>query len=218
MRNLKVLFEDNHLIAVYKPHGVLVQGDKSGSRCLMDDVKDYLKEKYNKPGKVFLGLLHRIDRPVAGIVLFAKTSKGASRLSEQIRDRSIKKTYTVLVGSVPDQKSARLVHFMVKNHQKNKSWAYDNPVKGSKEAILKYSVLEVREDGTALLCIDLETGRHHQIRAQMAAIGCPIVGDSKYGSRKGLDKLGRICLCATGLEFKKATEDEMVVLECEPEF
>jgi 23S rRNA pseudouridine1911/1915/1917 synthase len=218
MSELKVLYEDNHLIAVYKPHGVLVQGDRTGNRCLMDDVKDNLKEKYQKPGNVFLGLLHRIDRPVAGIVLFAKTSKGASRLSEQIRDRAISKQYTVLVSPVPKVKSAKLVHYMIKNQQKNKSWAHEEFRKGAKEAVLNYSVSEEREDGTALLKVDLHTGRHHQIRAQMAAIGSPIVGDSKYGSRKGLARLDRICLCATRLEFKKATEDETVVLECEAEF
>lgn len=216
--SLKILYEDNHLIAVYKPHGSLVQGDRTGNRCIMDEIKDYLRQKYNKPGKVFLGLLHRIDRPVGGIVLFAKTSKGAARLSEQIRDRTINKQYTVLVSPIPAKTSAKLVHYMVKNSQKNKSWAHENPTKDSKEAVLEYEVLEARADGNALLKVDLHTGRHHQIRAQMAAIGCPIVGDSKYGSRKGLDKIGRICLCATRLEFKKATDDEMVVLECEPEF
>jgi 23S rRNA pseudouridine1911/1915/1917 synthase len=212
---LKVLYEDNHLIAVYKEHGVLVQGDKSGDECLMDLVKNYLRTKYKKEGKVFLGLLHRLDRPVAGIVLFAKTSKGASRLSEQIRNRTIKKYYKALVSVVPNPQHGKLVHFMVKNELKNKSWAYDSFVEGSKEAILDYKVFEERSDATALLEIDLGTGRHHQIRAQLASIGCPIVGDTKYGAKNQFMSGKAICLCAYSLQFKKATEDELVKLECE---
>jgi 23S rRNA pseudouridine1911/1915/1917 synthase len=215
---LKILYEDNHLIAVYKPHGVLVQGDRTGDKCLMDFVKEYLKQNYNKPGNVFLGLLHRLDRPVGGIVLFAKTSKGAARLSEQIRNRTIKKQYTVLVSPAPEVKSAKLVHYMVKNEVKNTSWAHSEMVEDSKEAVLEYTVEKENLDDTALLKIDLHTGRHHQIRAQLASIGCPIVGDAKYGSKIHLEAIRSIYLCATKLEFKKATEDEQVVLECETEF
>lgn len=215
---LEVLYEDNHLIAVFKEHGVLVQGDIRNKVSLMDHVKDYLREKYNKKGNVFLGLLHRLDRPVSGIVLFGKTSKGAKRLSEQIRLRQIEKTYTVLVNPAPVKDEERLVHYMVKNAVKNKSWAYEEKVKGSKEAILEYKVLERREDGAGLLEVKLITGRHHQIRAQLAAIKSPIVGDSKYGSKFGLARMDRICLSASGLKFKTATTDEVVELRREVEF
>jgi len=218
MKNLKVLYEDNHLIAVYKPAGLLVQADKTKDKCLMDYVKEYLKSKYNKPGKVFLGLLHRLDRPVAGIVLFAKTSKGAARLSEQIRNRTIKKQYTVLVSKTPDKETAKLGHHLVKNEQKNTSWAHENPQENSKEAILEYTLISQNSDGTAKLKVDLYTGRHHQIRAQLAAIGCAIVGDTKYGSKIPYMDGRSICLCASKLVFKKATEEEVVELEVEPEF
>jgi 23S rRNA pseudouridine1911/1915/1917 synthase len=215
--NLQVLYEDNHLIAVRKEAGLLVQGDKSGDVCLLDQVREYIREKYNKPGNVFVGLLHRLDRPVEGIVLFAKTSKGASRLSEQIRGHSFEKSYTALVSVWPKEDSAKLVHYLLKNEVKNKSWAYDEPVGEAKMSVLEYKVIQQNEDGSALLEIDLETGRHHQIRAQLAAIGCPIVGDSKYGSKLEYKK-GLICLAATGLKFKKATSDEVVELKIQASF
>jgi 23S rRNA pseudouridine1911/1915/1917 synthase len=152
--DLKVLYEDNHLIAVFKPTGILVQGDSTGDKCLMDYVKEYLKKTYKKEGNVFLGLLHRLDRPVSGIVLFAKTSKGAARLSEQIRNRTIKKRYSVLVGGKPELDSAKLVHYLVKNETKNKVWAYESAVPDSLEAILSYELINF--DGEkSLLKIDL---------------------------------------------------------------
>lgn len=215
--DLKVLYEDNHLIAVFKPVGILVQGDSTGDKCLMDYVKNYLKKTYKKEGNVFLGLLHRLDRPVSGIVLFAKTSKGAARLSEQIRNRTIKKRYTVLVAGKPNLDSAKLVHYLVKNETKNKVWAYDSPVADSLEAILSYELVSF--DGEkSLLKIDLYTGRHHQIRAQMAAIGCSIVGDTKYGSKLPYMNGKAICLCASELIFKAATTDQIVELKIEPDF
>lgn len=209
--NLQVLYEDNHLIAVVKPAGVLVQGDKSGDETLMDMVKLYLREKYNKTGNVFLGLLHRLDRNVSGIVLFAKTSKGAARLSEQIRNRKVKKTYTAILEKIPEKKSVKLVHYLRRDTQKNKVWAYDERQPDTEEAILEYEVIEQMGD-MAKVKVNLVTGRHHQIRAQMAAIKCPIQGDTKYGAKiQNPDR--SISLCASALEFETATGGEMVLLK-----
>jgi 23S rRNA pseudouridine1911/1915/1917 synthase len=203
---LKVLYEDNHLIAVFKPAGVLVQGDKTGDVCLMDEVKEYLKEKYKKTGNVFLGLLHRLDRPVPGIVLFAKTSKGASRLSEQIRNHEFKKEYHALVEG--KLKSARdgLKNYLLHDEKTNKAQIFDAPASDAQLAELSYEVEETREKNS-LLKIDLKTGRHHQIRAQMAHIGHPLVGDKKYGAGTPYRE-GEIALCATKITFKTATGDE----------
>lgn len=204
--SLRVLYEDNHLVAVYKPAGVLVQGDETGDRCLMDDVKDYLKETYKKPGKVFLGLLHRLDRPVSGIVLFAKTSKGASRLSEQFRNHTVKKIYTALVEGAPDTDEGVLIHYLKKDERKNKVTIYQQPAPHALRAELCFRLLEKTEKN-AVIEIELKTGRPHQIRAQLSVIGCPIVGDVKYGASSGLED-GSIALSATYLEFTTATGDE----------
>src|SRR3989339_1558040 len=163
---MKVLYEDNHLIAVYKPHGVLVQGDKSGDVCLMDEVKRYLKQKYKKPGNGFLGLLHRLDRPVAGIVLFAKTSKGASRLSEQFRNHSIEKVYQALIEKRPKKNKATLVNWLKKDTEKNKVEVFDNEMPNSQRAELDYEIIK-SDNNQFLLKIILKTGRPHQIRAQL---------------------------------------------------
>src|SRR3989344_531919 len=188
---LKVLYEDNHLIAVFKPAGVLTQGDITGDRCLMDEVKSYLKTKYNKPGNVFLGLLHRLDRPVCGIVLFAKTSKGASRLSEQFRNRTIEKTYHARVLGKPKENKGNLVDFLKKNANEN-----------VKRAELDYEVI-ASGNKYSLLKIKLHTGRFHQIRAQLSAMGHPVLGDVKYDAPFALpDK--SICLCATSISFLPA--------------
>jgi len=200
---LKVLYEDNHLIAVFKPAGVLVQGDETGDKCLMDEVKEYLKKKYNKPGNVFLGLLHRLDRPVSGVILFAKTSKGASRLSEQIRNYKVKKVYQALVEGKPKNKQGILINYLKKDEQKNFVTVFDAPTDGALKAELDYEVI-----GDNLLQINLKTGRPHQIRAQLAHIGHPIVGDTKYGSKKRY-KDGQIALCATELTFETATTKEV---------
>lgn len=209
----KVLYEDNHLIAVEKPAGMLVQGDETGDICLIDMVKQYLKEKYNKPGQVFLGLLHRLDRPVSGVILFAKTSKGASRLSEQFRLHQTKKIYQALVEGVPKKSQSILIHYVKKDPAKNKVTVYSNPTGDAQYAELSYVVLKSNEKN-ALLEIQLKTGRPHQIRAQLSTIGCPIVGDLKYGASKPLpDKSLR--LCAISLEFKPATKDEKVKVEIE---
>ena len=208
----KVLYEDNHLIAVYKPAGILVQGDKTDDKCLMDEVKEYLKEKYKKPGSVFLGLLHRLDRPVSGIVLFAKTSKGASRLSEQIRNHTVRKVYHALVECPPKKKSGTLVNYLKKDEERNFVEVFDKPVDDALRAELDYEVV-----GENILKIHLKTGRPHQIRAQLARIGCPIVGDSKYGSKIKY-KDGQIALCATEFSFETATGGKKIELNVEPNF
>ena len=213
---MNILYEDNHLIAVYKPAGILVQGDETGDATLMDDVKLYLKQKYSKPGKVFLGLLHRLDRPVSGIILFAKTSKGASRLSEQFRSHNIKKVYHALVEGEMKQQNGTLINFLKKDEQKNIVKVYDREVEGSKRAELDFEVVESNKK-YSLVKIILKTGRSHQIRSQLAHIGHPIVGDVKYGACNSTEdkKHSEICLCATSLEFKSATGDEMHNLEIE---
>jgi len=203
---IKVLYEDNHLIAVFKPAGVLVQGDETGDKCLMDEVKKYLKEKYKKPGNVFLGLLHRLDRPVSGIVLFAKTSKGASRLSEQFRNHTVKKVYYALAEKAPKQKSGTLIHYLKKDEKRNYTTVFDKPTDGALKAELDYEVVDKN-----ILKIHLKTGRSHQIRSQLAHIGCPIVGDVKYGAKKALLD-GSIPLCATELSFETATTKERKVI------
>jgi len=214
--SLKILYEDNHLIAVFKPAGLLVQGDETGDVCLMDEVKDYLKQKYNKPGKVFLGLLHRLDQPVSGIVLFAKTSKGASRLSEQFRNHTIQKTYHVLVEGVPVDEKGTLVHYLIKNKDTNVVKAYNEEKEGSLRAELDYEV-EESNGKVSLLKINLKTGRPHQIRCQLAHMGHPIVGDMKYGSKQK-HKNGEIALCATSLVFETATTKERKEIKNSPNF
>ena len=209
--HLRILYEDNHLIAVYKPAGMLVQGDHSGDPTLMDEVKYFIKQRDGKPGNVFLGMLHRLDRPVSGIVLFAKTSIGAARLSEQFREHTIEKIYHALVIGEPKEKSARLVHYLKKDADKNVVYAYDRPVEGAREAVLEYEVIE-GDKKCSLLKIRLETGRPHQIRAQLSAIGHPIVGDVKYGASTPLPDRS-LALCATSLTFQLATKDERKTVE-----
>ncbi|MDX2415586.1 MAG: RNA pseudouridine synthase, partial [Bacteroidales bacterium] len=174
-----VLYEDNHLIAVYKENNELVQGDITGDETLADRVKAYIKKTYKKPGDVFLGISHRIDRPVSGVVLFARTSKALTRLNKMFQDGEIKKKYLAIVKERPPDIAEELTHYLKKNEKKNKTFAYYNEVKGSKLAKLKYEVLS-RTDRYYLLDIDLLTGRHHQIRSQLALIGSPIMGDLKY--------------------------------------
>lgn len=211
--NLNVLYEDNHIIAVYKPAGILVQGDHSGDPTLMDEVKYFLKQKYNKPGNVFLGMVHRLDRPVGGIVLFGKTSKGAARLSEQIRNHTIQKTYHALVIGTPKQLQGTLINYLKKDEEKNFVRVYDNPTPGALKAELDYEVVESKND-KSLLKIRLKTGRPHQIRSQLSHIGCPIVGDVKYGAPSQIEietegqKHTMLALCATSVKFKLATIDE----------
>jgi 23S rRNA pseudouridine1911/1915/1917 synthase len=204
---MNILYEDNHLIAVYKPAGVLVQGDKTGDVSIMEDIKKYLKEKYAKPGDVFLGLIHRLDRNVAGVVLFAKTSKGASRLSEQFREHTVQKIYHAWVLGVPAKKKAVLKNYLVHHERNNKTEVFDEEVPGSDYAELSYEIVDERGDGVAaraLLKVELKTGRQHQIRAQLSHIGHPILGDVKYASTKAFSDQ-HIALYATELHFNSAT-------------
>jgi 23S rRNA pseudouridine1911/1915/1917 synthase len=197
---LNVLFEDNHIIAINKTHHDLVQKDITGDVSLDDKVKEYLKDKYKKPGEVFLGVVHRLDRPVTGVVLFARTTKALSRLTTMFREGKMKKTYWAIVKNAPPKESDRLVHYMLRNPKQNKSYCHIAPVPSAKEAILSYRIAG-KSDNYFLLEINLETGRHHQIRSQLSFIGCPIKGDLKYGfSRSNSD--GGISLHAREIKFK----------------
>lgn len=216
---LQVLYEDNHVIAVYKPAGVLVQADETGDGTLADEVKYYLKQKYHKLGRVFLGVVQRLDRPVSGIILFGKTSKGAARLSEQIRNHTIKKTYHALVCGTPPKQADTLVHYLTKDAKRNVVTAYDQEVPDSLRAELDYELVK-KIGNKSLVKINLKTGRPHQIRVQLASIGCPISGDVKYGAPAStsaasidLSEPHVLSLCATNVEFKMATSDEIIKLE-----
>lgn len=209
---LKVLYEDNHIIAAVKPAGVLSQGDSSGEPSIIDDVKRYLKEKYKKPGNVFLGLLHRLDRPVSGIMLFAKTSKGASRLSEQFRNHTVEKIYHAVVMGKPEKSRGVLTNTLGKDTKSMKAREFDD----GKEANLFYEV--VKSNGKySLLRIKIDTGKFHQIRSQLSLAGFPILGDVKYGAKEPLPDPSAqadeaIALCATHISFKAATEEKEVNL------
>lgn len=196
---MTVVYEDNHIIIVNKTASEIVQGDKTGDTPLSEIVKQYIKEKYSKPGNVFLGVTHRLDRPVSGIVVFAKTSKALSRLNEMFRNSEVKKTYWAIVKNRPKLDEGELVHYMVKNEKQNKSYAYDKEVKDSKKAVLHYKLIG-HSQNYYLLEVDLKTGRHHQIRCQLAKMGCPIKGDLKYGfPRSNPD--GSICLHSRRVRF-----------------
>jgi 23S rRNA pseudouridine1911/1915/1917 synthase len=197
--NLQILHEDNHIIVVNKRVGDIVQGDKTGDKPLSDVVKEYIKEKYNKPGDVFLGVIHRLDRPTTGIVVFAKTSKALTRLNESFKNRETKKTYWAVVKNMPPKENDILVHFLKRNPKNNTSKAHTKEVPESKKASLDYTILK-KLDNYFVLEINLHTGRHHQIRAQLNAIGCPIKGDLKYGFDRS-NKDGGIHLHARALEF-----------------
>lgn len=178
---MQPLYEDNHVIVVYKEVGEIVQGDKTGNLPLSYTVKEWLKEKYQKPGNVFLGVVHRLDRPVPGLVVFAKTSKALSRLNDLFRKGEVHKTYWAIVQHEPPEAEGLLTNWLVRNERQNKTYAYDHEVAGSKKAMLRYKIIG-RSDRYVLLEIHLLTGRHHQIRTQLAHIGCPIKGDLKYGA------------------------------------
>lgn len=213
MQSLKVLYEDNHLIAVYKLAGTLVQGDKSGEISMIEEVKMYLKNKYEKPGNVFLGLIHRLDRNVDGVVLFAKTSKGASRLSEQFRNHTISKIYHAWVSGIVEVDRKTLINFIKHDENQNFSEVFDTETKGADYAELSYELIKKQGD-FSLIKIILKTGRHHQIRAQLSYIGHPIVGDSKYGSTIRLPDQ-KIALTATSLYFETATTKEKKIVTIE---
>ncbi|UUC44888.1 RluA family pseudouridine synthase [Flavobacterium cerinum] len=179
--NLQVIYEDNHLIVINKRVGDIVQGDKTGDKPLSDVVKEYIKEKYNKPGEVFLGVIHRLDRPTTGIVVFARTSKALTRMNELFKNRETQKTYWAVVKNRPLKDADTLTHFLKRNPKNNTSKAYTKEVPDSKKASLSYTIIKALQNYTALE-IDLHTGRHHQIRSQLSAIGSPIKGDLKYGA------------------------------------
>lgn len=196
---MEIIYEDNHLVAVNKLAGEIVQGDRTQDKTLADLVKDYLKEKYKKPGNVFLGVAHRIDRPVTGAVLFCRTSKALARVNEMIKNRQIKKIYWAAVASPPPADCGTLVHYLTRDETQNKSFAHDREVADSQRAELYYKILAKSQKDYCLEII-LQTGRHHQIRAQLAKIGCPVVGDVKYGfGRANPD--GSICLHSRKMEF-----------------
>ena len=197
--NLQVLFEDNHIIIVNKRAGDITQGDKTGDKPLSDVIKEYVKDKYNKPGKVFIGTVHRLDRPTSGIVIFARTSKALERLNKMLREKTIKKTYWALVKNAPKVTTDTLTNFLKKDTKKNKSFVYKKEIEGSKKAILHYNIIKKLEN-YFLIEIDLETGRHHQIRTQLSYIGSAIKGDLKYGFPRS-NKDGSISLHARKIKF-----------------
>lgn len=208
---MNVIYEDNHIIVVNKASSEIVQGDKTGDTPLSETVKQYIKEKYHKPGNVFLGVTHRLDRPVSGLVLFARTSKALSRLNEMFKTKDIRKTYWAIVKNQPPAPAGELVHWLVRNEKQNKSYAYDREVKDSKKAILDYKVIG-KSDRYYLLEVNLHTGRHHQIRCQLAKMGCPIKGDLKYGAQRS-NPDGSICLHARRIEFVHPVSKELMSFE-----
>ncbi len=209
--NIQILYEDNHLIIVNKRVGDLVQGDKTGDKPLNEIVKSYIKEKYHKPGEVYLGVVHRLDRPTSGVVIFARTSKALSRLNEAFREKEIQKTYWAIVKNPVPKDKDKLTHYLIKNQKNNKSTAYTAELHGSKKAILHYKVLK-KFDNYSLLEIDLETGRHHQIRVQLSKIGCSVKGDLKYGFNRS-NKNGGIHLHARKIKFIHPVSKEMIKIE-----
>lgn len=207
---LEVLHEDNHVIVVNKKSSDIVQGDKTGDETLADKIKAYLKIKYQKPGNVFCGVVHRLDRPTSGALVFARTSKGLSRLNEQFRDKSTKKIYWAIVEGSPDKEEGTLIHYLKKNEKQNKSYASLNESPGTKKAILRYKLL-LKSDRYSLLEVELETGRHHQIRVQLASIGSIIKGDLKYGAKRS-NRDGSISLHARSITFSHPTSKESITV------
>jgi len=216
MKNIKtrVLHEDNHLLVVNKLPGELVQGDRTGDKTLLDFAKNYIKEEYNKPGEVFLGLPHRLDRPTSGIVVLSRTSKSLSRMTKVFRDKELKKIYWAIVAEKPKKESGKLVDMLLRNPKQNKSYVHNGNNKEAKKAELEYRLLK-SSDRYHLLEINLLTGRHHQIRAQLAYMGCPIKGDLKYGFDRS-NKDGSISLHARFISFNHPVKKEEVSIEAAP--
>ena len=208
---MEVVYEDNHIIIVNKQSGEIVQGDKTGDRPLSDIVKDYIKEKYQKPGAVFLGVVHRLDRPVSGLVVFARTSKALTRLNKMFAEGEVHKTYWALVKNAPQETEATLTHWLVRNEKQNKSYAYATEKPNAKKAILKYRLIG-KSDNYSLLEVQLMTGRHHQIRCQLAAMGCPIKGDLKYGAPRS-NPDGSISLLSHSVAFIHPVSKERITVE-----
>jgi len=208
---MQVIYEDNHIIIVAKQSGEIVQGDKTGDTPLSDIVKQYIKEKYQKPGEVFLGVVHRLDRPVSGLVVFARTSKALTRLNKMFAEGEVHKTYWAIVTGKPQVSEATLEHWLVRNEKQNKSYAYDTEKPHSKKAILKYREIS-RGDRYSLLEVQLLTGRHHQIRCQLAKAGMPIKGDLKYGAPRS-NPDGSISLLSRRVEFIHPVSKLPIVVE-----
>lgn len=205
-QELTVLFEDNHIIVVVKPQGIPSQADASGDEDMLSLVKAHIKAKYDKPGNVYLGLVHRLDRPTGGVMVFAKTSKAAARLTEQIQSGSMEKRYLAVLSAKPNEKKARLTHYLVKDTANNMVKVVPMTTEGAKKAVLDYNVLEDSE-GLYLADVRLLTGRGHQIRVQMATIGCPLYGDVKYGKNQ---PLGRFALWSYDLKFRHPTTNDIM--------
>lgn len=213
---MNVVYEDNHVIIVSKVSGEIVQGDKTGDKPLNETVKQYIKEAYAKPGDVFLGVVHRLDRPVFGLVLFARTSKALARMNTMFANGDVHKTYWAIVKDEPPQAEGTLTHWLVRNEKQNKSYAYDREVPRSKKAVLDYKVIG-RSDNYYLIEVDLKTGRHHQIRCQLAKIGCPIKGDLKYGAKRS-NPDGSISLLSRSMQFvHPVSKQEIAVTSPLPE-
>ena len=208
---MEVVYEDNHIIIVNKRSGEIVQGDKTGDKPLAETVKDYIKVKYHKPGNVFLGVVHRLDRPVSGLVLFARTSKALTRLNDLFRTGDIHKTYWAIVKNTPVQPEGTLENWIVRNEKQNKSYAHDHDVPGAKRALLSYRIIG-KTDRYTLLEIHLMTGRHHQIRCQLAHMGCPIRGDLKYGAPRS-NPDGGISIMATQIDFVHPVTKERIAIK-----
>lgn len=208
---MKVVYEDNHIIIVYKESGEIVQGDKTGDVPLSETVKAYIKEKYQKPGNVFLGVVHRLDRPVSGLVVFARTGKALSRLNEMFRNGEVRKTYWAITREAPAQDSGMLTDWLVRNEKQNKSYAYDHEVPHSKKAMLEYRLI-ARTDHYHLLEVKLLTGRHHQIRCQLANMGCPIRGDLKYGAHRS-NPDGSISLLSHRVAFTHPVSKRQIIVD-----
>ena len=208
---MQVVYEDNHIIIVSKRSGEIVQGDKTGDEPLSETVKQYIKEKYGKPGEVFLGVVHRLDRPVSGLVIFARTSKALTRLNKMFAEGDVHKTYWAITKNTPKEPEGTLTHWIVRNEQQNKSYAYDKEKPHAKKAILHYRVIG-HSDNYTLIEVRLLTGRHHQIRCQLAAMGCPIKGDLKYGAPRS-NPDGSISLLSRRIEFVHPVSKENICVE-----
>ncbi|XEC92653.1 RluA family pseudouridine synthase [Paenibacillus tarimensis] len=212
---IRILFEDNHLLVVAKPPGIPSQADESGDPDMLSLLKADLKRRYDKPGNVYLGLVHRLDRPVGGVMLFAKTSKAASRMSEAVRSRKFGKTYLAVVAGKPPKTADRLTHFLVKDHRTNTVSAYASPMPEGKEAILEYEMAGMN-GRNSLVSIRLHTGRPHQIRVQMTAVGCPLVGDRKYGDGRDWAGIKDIALWSASISVHHPTTKEYMTFYCAP--
>ena len=211
---MEVIYEDNHIIIVSKTTGEIVQGDKTGDKPLSETVKQYIKEAYAKPGDVFLGVVHRLDRPVFGLVLFARTSKALARMNTMFANGEVHKTYWAVVKDAPEQPEGTLTHWLVRNEKQNKSYAYDREVPHSKRAELDYKVI-AHSVNFHLLEVNLKTGRHHQIRCQLAKMGCPVKGDLKYGDKRS-NPDGGISLEAHAIEFVHPVSKKLIKIELPP--